>query len=150
MQINSIFKEFENLSVEKITLSTALGFEPRSFDCRSTALERPGLESQRSRKRHFFHRKIFKFFKYFLNYYSFSIFCQIGLHWLKHQARLAHWKFLMQETCSFRKMFLLCPLTDVNLSWHWGWNIMNAIAGYCIQYTHSSESGESILTYVSL
>ena len=34
----SIFKEFENLSVEKKTLSTALGFEPRSFDCRSTAL----------------------------------------------------------------------------------------------------------------
>ena len=34
----SIFKEFENLSVEKMTLSTALGFEPRSFDCRSTAL----------------------------------------------------------------------------------------------------------------
>ena len=33
MQINSIFKEFENLSVEKMTLSTALGFEPRSFDC---------------------------------------------------------------------------------------------------------------------
>ena len=33
-----IFKEFENLSVEKMTLSTALGFEPRSFDCRSTAL----------------------------------------------------------------------------------------------------------------
>ena len=32
------FKEFENLSVEKMTLSTALGFEPRSFDCRSTAL----------------------------------------------------------------------------------------------------------------
>ena len=30
-----IFKEFENLSVEKKTLSTALGFEPRSFDCRS-------------------------------------------------------------------------------------------------------------------
>ena len=29
-----IFKEFENLSVEKKTLSTALGFEPRSFDCR--------------------------------------------------------------------------------------------------------------------
>ena len=28
------------------------------------AIERPGLESQRSRKRHFFHRKIFKFFKY--------------------------------------------------------------------------------------
>ena len=27
-----------NLSVEKKTLSTALGFEPRSFDCRSTAL----------------------------------------------------------------------------------------------------------------
>ena len=27
----SIFKEFENLSVEKMTLSTALGFEPRSF-----------------------------------------------------------------------------------------------------------------------
>ena len=26
-------------------------------------VERPGLESQRSRKRHFFHRKIFKFFK---------------------------------------------------------------------------------------
>ena len=33
-----IFEEFENLSVEKKTLSTALGFEPRSFDCRSTAL----------------------------------------------------------------------------------------------------------------
>ena len=32
------FKEFENLSVEKKTLSTALEFEPRSFDCRSTAL----------------------------------------------------------------------------------------------------------------
>ena len=30
------------------------------------AIERPGLESQRSRKRHFFHRKIFKFFKYFI------------------------------------------------------------------------------------
>ena len=36
MQMNSIFKEFENLSVEKKTLSTALGYEPRSFDCRST------------------------------------------------------------------------------------------------------------------
>ena len=36
--MNSIFKEFENLSVEKKTLSTALGFEPKSFDCRSTAL----------------------------------------------------------------------------------------------------------------
>ena len=33
--MNSIFKEFENISVEKKTLSTALGFEPRSFDCRS-------------------------------------------------------------------------------------------------------------------
>ena len=31
-------KEFENLIVEKKTFSTALGFEPRSFDCRSTAL----------------------------------------------------------------------------------------------------------------
>ena len=29
--INSIFKEFENLSVEKMTLSTALGFEPFIF-----------------------------------------------------------------------------------------------------------------------
>ena len=28
----TIFKEFENLSVEKMTLSTALGFEPRSFE----------------------------------------------------------------------------------------------------------------------
>ena len=35
---NQIFKEFENISVEKKTLLTALGFEPRSFDCRSTAL----------------------------------------------------------------------------------------------------------------
>ena len=34
----TIVKEFENLSVEKKTLSTALGFKPRSFDCRSTAL----------------------------------------------------------------------------------------------------------------
>ena len=32
------FKEFDNLSVEKKTNSTALGFESRSFDCRSTAL----------------------------------------------------------------------------------------------------------------
>ena len=37
-QMNSKFKEFENHSVEKKTLSTALGFESRSFDCRSTAL----------------------------------------------------------------------------------------------------------------
>ena len=36
--MNSIFKEFENLFVEKKALSTTLGFEPRSFDCRSTAL----------------------------------------------------------------------------------------------------------------
>ena len=36
--MNSIFQEFENLSVEKKTLSTALGIEPMSFDCRSTAL----------------------------------------------------------------------------------------------------------------
>ena len=35
-----IFKEFENLYVEKKTLSTALGFETRSFDCRSNALTR--------------------------------------------------------------------------------------------------------------
>ena len=27
-------EEFENLSVEEKTLSTALGIEPRSFDCR--------------------------------------------------------------------------------------------------------------------
>ena len=33
-----IFKEFENLSVKKKTLSTALGFEHRYFDCRSNAL----------------------------------------------------------------------------------------------------------------
>ena len=33
-----LFKEFGNLSVEKKTLLTALGFEARSFDCRSTAL----------------------------------------------------------------------------------------------------------------
>ena len=32
------FKEFENPSAEKKTLSTALGFEPRSFGGRSTAL----------------------------------------------------------------------------------------------------------------
>ena len=31
--MNSILKEFENFSVEKKTLSTALGFELRSFDC---------------------------------------------------------------------------------------------------------------------
>ena len=30
--MNSNIKEFENLSVEKKTLSTALGFEPKSFD----------------------------------------------------------------------------------------------------------------------
>ena len=39
--------------MEKKTLSTALGFELRSFDCRSTPIERPGFESQRSRKRLF-------------------------------------------------------------------------------------------------
>ena len=38
MQMNSNIKESENLSVEKKTLLTVLGFEPRSFDCRSTAL----------------------------------------------------------------------------------------------------------------
>ena len=42
---NLDIKEFENLSVEIKTLPT-----------------RPGLESQRSRKRLFFDRKIFKFF----------------------------------------------------------------------------------------
>ena len=52
MQMNSNIKEFENLSVEKKTLSTALRFEPRSFDDRP-AIERPGLESQRSQKRLF-------------------------------------------------------------------------------------------------
>ena len=31
-------REFENLSVEKKMLSTALGFEPRSIDCRSTKI----------------------------------------------------------------------------------------------------------------
>ena len=38
--VNNVFciKEFDNLSVEKKTLSTALGFEPRSFDCLSNAL----------------------------------------------------------------------------------------------------------------
>ena len=38
MPMNSNIKEFENPSVEKKTLPTALGFEPQSFDCRSTAL----------------------------------------------------------------------------------------------------------------
>ena len=33
-----LFKEFDNLSVEKKMLSTPLGFDPRSSDCRSTAL----------------------------------------------------------------------------------------------------------------
>ena len=37
MQMNSIFKELENLSAENKTL-TALGFEPRSFHCGSTTL----------------------------------------------------------------------------------------------------------------
>ena len=32
--IINYLKNFENLSVEKKTLSTALGFEPKSFDCR--------------------------------------------------------------------------------------------------------------------
>ena len=40
MQMNSIFKEFYNHSVEKTTLSTALGFEPRSFDCTWEMVER--------------------------------------------------------------------------------------------------------------
>ena len=38
MQMNSNIKECENLFVDRKTLSTALGFEPRSFDCRSTIL----------------------------------------------------------------------------------------------------------------
>ena len=67
-----MFKEFHNPSVEIKTLSIALGFEPRSFDCRS--IERPGLESQRSRKRLYFHRRIIKFFKYcdifFISFYG--------------------------------------------------------------------------------
>ena len=33
-----LLTEFENLSVKKKTLLTALGFEPKSFDCRSTDL----------------------------------------------------------------------------------------------------------------
>ena len=49
MQLNSLFKEFENLSMEKKTL-----------------IERPGLESQRSRKRLFFHRNILQLFKYII------------------------------------------------------------------------------------
>ena len=36
------------------------------------AIERPGLESQRSRKRLFFHRRIFKFFKYLNLYYKWT------------------------------------------------------------------------------
>ena len=53
MNANEIqIKRILNLSAEKKTLSAALGFEPRSFDCRL------GLESQCSRKRLFFHRKI--------------------------------------------------------------------------------------------
>ena len=43
LKVNKVFNDnnftkFQNLSVEKKTLSTALGYEPRSFDCRSTAL----------------------------------------------------------------------------------------------------------------
>ena len=41
------------------------------------AIERPGLESQRSRKRLFFHRNIFKFFN--INLFSSTIL--IILHW---------------------------------------------------------------------
>ena len=53
MQMSSNIKEFENLSVEKKTLLTALLFEPRSFDCRSTALttelhRRPTFPSPRT------------------------------------------------------------------------------------------------------
>ena len=39
MQMNSNIKEFENLSVEKKTLSTALGSEPRSFNIWSVIFE---------------------------------------------------------------------------------------------------------------
>ena len=41
--LSEAFKEFENLSVEKKTLSTALGFEPRSPDCLSTKLIRANM-----------------------------------------------------------------------------------------------------------
>ena len=85
--MNSNIKEFEKLSVEKKTLSTALGFEPRPFDCRSTDLttelhRRPTYPSPledllisqstgnqkiwvripAQSKASFFYRKIFKFF----------------------------------------------------------------------------------------
>ena len=63
----------------KETLSTVPGFEPGTFGCSSTSLtnwttrasdihsstwiKRPGLESRHSRKRLFFHRKIFNYWK---------------------------------------------------------------------------------------
>ena len=67
IQRNFFFKEFENLSMEKKTLSTALGFEPRSFDCRSTALttelhRRPTSPSQLINLKFFFYCKSKKSF----------------------------------------------------------------------------------------
>ena len=56
--MNSIFKKFEHLSVKKRRFRLCWDFE------------RSGLESQRSRKRLFFHRKIFKIFKYYLNIFK--------------------------------------------------------------------------------
>ena len=47
--MNSSIKEYENLSITGLP-----------------AIEGPGLESQRSRKRLFFHRKIFKFFNNYI------------------------------------------------------------------------------------
>ena len=56
--MKSIFKEFENLSVEKRRFRMRWDSSPGRS---RLAIERPGLESQRSRKLLFFPQKDFKF-----------------------------------------------------------------------------------------
>ena len=58
MQMNSNIKEFENLSVEKKTFSTALGFEPR-WQSKDLGSNPSAVESV------FFPQKDFKFFNIF-------------------------------------------------------------------------------------
>ena len=57
----------KNLSRNFTQLLSKVGTYEQVVESSRPAIERPGLESQRSRKRHFFHRKIFKFFKILFN-----------------------------------------------------------------------------------
>ena len=57
-------KIFKNISVEKKTLSTVLGFEPRPFNCRSTVSRKAWARILAQSNASFFHRKISNFLKF--------------------------------------------------------------------------------------